>query len=234
MSDQAPAPILEIDDVLPMHSVSGLGRTPLAFRVMAGECVLIEAQHQFQAAEFADLCCGLLPLHRGSVRFIGHDWERMPHERASALRGQIGRIYGKSSWIGFLDTDLNIMLSQLHHTRLSERELRDAAAELSCSFGLPGLPVGRPDALASIDLVRAACVRAFMGEPRLLILDCSQLEQIEYLVPALVQASTAAQNRHAASIWLTHADLVWDGHSLPTTLQLRLTDRGLEPMAQRS
>jgi phospholipid/cholesterol/gamma-HCH transport system ATP-binding protein len=233
MSDRTPAPILEILDALPMDSMSGLGRAPLALRIMAGQCVLIEAQHQSQVSEFGDLCCGLLPLRQGSVRFIGYDWNRVAHEGASAMRGQIGRVYGKTSWIGFLGTDLNILLPQLHHTRRSEQELRNVAAELARSFGLPGLPTGRPDSLGSTDLVRAACVRAFIGQPRLLILDNAELGQIDLLVPALVQALTAAHNRHAASIWLTHADLVWNDRFLPTAERLRLTDRGLVRMVQR-
>src|SRR5262249_35414150 len=141
---------------------------------------------------------------------------------------------GKGSWISFLGTDVNILLPQLHHTRRSEQELRNTAAELSHSLGLPGLPTGRPDSLASIDLVRAACVRAFIGQPRLLILDSAELEQIDNLVPALVQALTAVHNRHAASIWLTHSDLMWRDNALPTAARLRLTDRGLVSTVRRS
>jgi phospholipid/cholesterol/gamma-HCH transport system ATP-binding protein len=234
MSDHGPTPILEILGALPMGSVGGLRSVPLDLRIMAGECILIEAQHESQAAEFGDLCCGLLPLSEGSVRFVGYEWSLMTHEAASAMRGQIGRVHGKTSWIGFLGTDVNILLSQLHHTRRPEQELRNAAAELSRSFGLPGLPMGHPDSLAGIDLVRAACVRAFMGQPRLLILDNAELEQVDHLVPALVQTLTAAHDRHAASIWLTHSDLVWNNNSLPTTARFRLTDRGLVPMRQRT
>jgi len=234
MSERTSTPILEILDALPMDPGSGLGRAPLALRIMAGQCVLVEAQYRSQAAEFGDLCCGLLPLSQGSVRFVGYDWDRMPHEGASAMRGQIGRVYGRASWIGFLGTDANILLPQLHHTRRTEHELRDTAVELSRSFGLPGLPTGRPDALTSQDLVRAACVRAFTGEPRLLILESAELGQIDNLVPALVQALTTAHNRHAASIWLTHSGLVWDDRSLPTTVRFRLTDRGLVPMERHA
>src|ERR1700757_4666299 len=93
------------------------------------------------------------------------------------LHRQCGARYGEGSWIGFLGTDINILLPQLHHTKRSESDLREAAAQLSRSFGLPGLPISRPDALAGIDLARSACVRAFMGKPRLLILNSSELEQ---------------------------------------------------------
>ena len=232
MSDHSPTPILEVLDVLPMVSVTGLGHAPLSLRIMAGDCVLIEAQDRSQAAQFSDLCCGLLPLRQGSIRFYGSDWEGMPHERAAAMRGQIGRVDGQALWIGFLGIDANILLPQLHHTRRSEQELRNAAAELSCGFGLPGLPIGRPDSLTSTDLVRAACVRAFLGQPRLLILNSAELERLDDLVPSLVQALTAAHDRHAASIWLTHTKLIWNDRALPTTVRLRLTESGLVPAEQ--
>lgn len=234
MSDRTPPPVLEILNALPRDAVSGLGRAPLALRIMAGQCVHIEAQYRFQTAEIGDLCCGLLPLSQGTVRFLGVDWNRMGHEIASARRGQIGRVYGRTSWIGFLGIDFSILLPQLHHTRRPEHELRNAAAELSRSFGLPGLPTGHPDSLGDIDLVRAACVRAFVGLPRLLILEWAELAQVDNLMPGLVQALIAAQNRHAAIIWLTHSNLVWNDHALPATARFRLTDRGLVPVAERA
>jgi phospholipid/cholesterol/gamma-HCH transport system ATP-binding protein len=194
---------------------------------MAGDSVLIEAHDPLQAAEFADLCCGLLPLRSGSVRFLGNDWASTPHERASALRGRIGQLCGANSWINFLSADANILLQQLHHTRLPVELLRDRAAELSCGFGLPGLPLARPHELRSEDLVRAACVRAFIGEPRLVILRSQELEHVADLRPALLNALTAAHNRQAATIWLMPSRQVWNDRSVPATLRLRLTDHGL-------
>jgi phospholipid/cholesterol/gamma-HCH transport system ATP-binding protein len=230
MSGGAPTPILEMTRALPEASAGGFGHAPIDFRLMAGECALIDAQDASKAAEFADLCCGLLPLHSGTVRFLGHDWMHASNEFTSAMRGQIGRVYGEGSWIGFLGTDINILLPQLHHTKRPEADLREAAAQLSRSFGLPGLPISRPDTLAGIDLARAACVRAFMGKPRLLILNNSELEQKPHLVPPLMQALTAAHDRHAASIWLTCRDAVWSKLYFPTAARFRLTERGLVAM----
>jgi phospholipid/cholesterol/gamma-HCH transport system ATP-binding protein len=196
---------------------------------MAEDSILIEADDPSQATEFADLCCGLLPLRSGSVRFLGNDWASTSHERACALRGRIGQLRGANSWIRFLSVDANILLQQLHHTRLPMELLRDRAAGLSLGFGLPGLPVTRPDELSFEDLVRAACVRAFIGEPRLVILNSHQeLEHVPDLRPALLNALTAARNRQAATIWLRPSDVVWNDRSAPATVRLRLTNRGLQ------
>lgn len=199
----------------------------LNLRVMAEDSILIEAQDQTQAAEFADLCCGLLPLQSGSVSFLGNDWASTPHERASALRGRIGQTCGAHSWIRFLGADANILLQQLHHTRLSLELLRDRAAELSRAFGLPGLPLVRPHELRFDDRVRATCVRAFVGEPRLVILKSHELEQVAGLRIAVLDALAAARNRQAATIWLMPGHDVWHDRSVPATMRLRLTDHGL-------
>jgi phospholipid/cholesterol/gamma-HCH transport system ATP-binding protein len=198
----------------------------LDLRMMPGDSVLIGVEGPAQAAEFADLCCGLIALREGSVSFLGVDWARASHEQASALRGRIGQAHGANSWIEFLSADANILLQQLHHTRLAESVLRDRAAGLSQQFGLPGLPLTLPNELPFEDLVRADLVRAFLGEPRLLILKNPELEQVANLTPALLNALAAAHDRRAASIWLTSSDILWNDPTLPVTTRLRLTEDG--------
>jgi phospholipid/cholesterol/gamma-HCH transport system ATP-binding protein len=206
---------------------SALGVAIFDLRVMADACILIDAQDTSLASEFANLCCGLLPLRNGVVRFLGRDWARAADEHAAALRGRIGRLYGANSWVPFLGTDANILLPQLHHTRRLEWELREAAAQLACSFGLPGLPTARPDELSSDDLLRAACVRAFVGRPQLLIIEGSLLEQSPDLALPVVNALLAAKVRHTATIWLSCGDILHDDRALPVSTRLRLTGRGL-------
>lgn len=225
-------PVLDLAGAQPLPFTTRLPPVPLDLQLMPGQCVLIEARDPIQAGEFADLCCGLRPLLRGNVRFLGRDWADTQDERAAAMRGRIGRTFGSASWISYLGADENILLSQLHHTHRPEPMLRDAAAELSRSFGLPGLPLALPGALSAIDLARAACVRAFMGEPLLLMLESPVQDQLPELVPPLLNALAAAHDRQAASIWLTRGDFVWADRSFPATVRLRLVDRGLVPVRE--
>ena len=230
MSGREGTPVLEISGAVPEPAGSRLPSVPLDLRVMAGDCILIHVGSALQARDFADLCCGLIPLRNGSVRFLGRDWANTPNELGAALRGHIGRALAAKSWIGFLPTDINILLAQLHHTRLAEHALRATATELSVAFGLPGLPVMRPDALTSADLLRASCVRAFMGQPRLLFLENPELERVEDLVPALLNALLTVHDQPAASIWLTPGELLWNDRSFPASVRLRLAQRGLVPV----
>jgi phospholipid/cholesterol/gamma-HCH transport system ATP-binding protein len=220
-------PVLELVGALPDAASTRLPAVPLDLQLLHGQCALIEARDSSQATDFADLCCGMLPLRQGSVRFLGRDWLEASEEQAQAMRGRIGRLDGMGHWIGFLGTDANILLSQLHHTRHSETALRETAAELAHLFGLPGLPLMRPEALADTDLARAACVRAFIGEPLLLILEAPEQEQVTEIVASLHNALAAARDRQAAVVWLTRSDLVWNDRSFPATMRLRLSDRGL-------
>ncbi|HTU54036.1 MAG TPA: ABC transporter ATP-binding protein [Acetobacteraceae bacterium] len=221
------APVLQLLSAEPARGAADLPPIPLTLELLPGDLALIEVRSPAWAAEFADLCSGLTKLARGSVRFLGRDWASLPEMQASALRGRIGRVPGAGAWIGFAGTDLNILLPQLHHTRRPLEPLRDAAADLARAFGLPGLPLVRPDALAPADLARAACVRALLGEPRLVLLESPEQGQFADLVPPLLNALAAARDRGAAAIWLTDSDLVWNDRSFPATLRLRFSERGL-------
>lgn len=221
------APILELLGAVPDPAEGRLPPATFDLSVMSGEFALIEAKDPLLAAEFTDLCCGLLTIRKGSVRFLGRDWATSADEIAAAMRGRIGRVYGPESWIGSLSADANILWSQLHHTRRSESVLREAAADVSRRFGLPGLPLDRPAALSDTDLLRAGCVRAFVGEPQLVILANGELDEIADLRSALLNAITAMRHRQAACLWLTDGGQIWQDRSCPATIRLRLSERGL-------
>ncbi|HXQ53885.1 MAG TPA: ATP-binding cassette domain-containing protein [Stellaceae bacterium] len=220
-------PILALAASRPLSEPGEPPQPAIELRVMAGELALVDARHATQVAWFGDLCCGLAPLASGSVRFLGRDWSKLPHTYAAALRGRIGRVFSTRSWIGHLDVATNILLPQLHHTREELGELRQRATSLACAFGLPGLPLVRASELSEGDLARAACVRAFLGDPLLLVLESPVQGRYATLVPPLLDALARARDRGAAAIWLTRSDLVWHNPSVSATHRLRLDDRGV-------
>lgn len=225
------APVLDLAGARPSTDRGEAPPPRTDLRLMAGELALIDARRAARSAWLADLCCGLLPLVEGSARFLGRDWSAVPKDYANALRGRIGRVFSAGGWIGFIDVAANILLPQLHHTRDDASELRARAADLCCAFGLPGLPLVRPGELAASDLARAACVRAFLGDPMLVVLESPVQGRFATLLPPLLQALAAARDRGAAAIWITRSDIVWRDPSVPAALRLRLGDRDLEPAA---
>jgi phospholipid/cholesterol/gamma-HCH transport system ATP-binding protein len=223
------APVLDVAAARPQAWGDEAPVPEIDLRLMAGELALVDARHAARRAWLGDLCCGLVPLAAGTARFLDRNWSAVPPDYADALRGRIGRVFFSGSWIGFMDVSANILLPQLHHTRDDPTELRDRATALCCAFGLPGLPLVRPGELAASDLARAACARAFLGDPALVLLESPVQGRFTNLMPPLLNALAAARDRGAAAVWFTRSDLVWRDPSVPATMRLRLGERGLLP-----
>ncbi|MBR0670569.1 P-loop NTPase family protein [Neoroseomonas soli] len=217
--------------VLAMEAARDLGMTEdgivLDLRLEAGELALVLAPEPSRAARCADLASGLDLAAEGQVTFLGYDWSRQPDDIADALRGRIGRVFHNGGWIPYLSLAENILLPLLHHTRTPEPELRDRAAALAHAFGLPGLPLERPTSAPVADLARAACVRAFLGEPMLVLLeDPLQQGRVPDLAAPLRDAVAAARARGAACLWMTSNAMFWGDSSPPSSQRLVLSDRG--------
>jgi phospholipid/cholesterol/gamma-HCH transport system ATP-binding protein len=201
----------------------------LSLRLGRGDLVLVQTYNPVRSSWFADLCCGLVPLADGAVHFLGRDWARLPRDYTAALRGRIGRTFNDGGWMEFVDVLNNILLPQLHHTRRDLGALRAEALALAAEFGLPGLPLSRPQNVSPADLVRAACVRAFLGEPALLVLENPLQNRFRDLLPPLLAAVAAARGRGAAIVWLTDGELTWRDRLVTADYRLRLTEHGLMP-----
>lgn len=223
-------PILSLSGV---RSVELFGRSigTLDLTLEPGTLALIDARDAMLAAAFADVCCGLHHPEEGEVRFLQRDWSRQPPEMADALRGLIGRVMSMPGWLRFLDAGTNIMLQQLHHTRVDQAALREDAARLAENFGLPGLPSGSMSELTPGDLMRAGFVRAFLGGPKLIILESPVQGLHQAMVPALINKLLDVCNQGGAGMWLTRSRLVWDNPAFPATHRMRLDHHGLSSIA---
>ncbi len=225
-------PVLQLLSALSFFEASALPNAPLDLQLAQGECALIETPDPARTTAFADLCSGMVALREGAVRCMGYDWTGLGRERAAALRGRIGRLHHRGAWNAMLGTHVNIMLGRLHHTREPEPAIAQAATELARQLGLPGLPLVRPDQLSERDLMRAGCVRAFLGEPQLLLLESSiGADRAELTIP-LLDLLSRALDRGAAAICFTRDAAFWQAQSFPLTHRLSLTDDGLKPMVQ--
>jgi phospholipid/cholesterol/gamma-HCH transport system ATP-binding protein len=222
---------MTVQPVLALNAARGVGELmplgALDLTLLPGEFALIEVPGSRRGAAFADLCSGLVPLTGGTIHFLGRDWHGTPRRRADALRGHIGRLFHLPLRTNTLDVANRVLLARLHHTRISETVLRAEATELALRFGLPGLPVGPARRLTETDLLRAACVRAFLGRPRLVILELPVTTQQDGLLSALLEVGAEARGQGLTVMWLAGTGPALHDRSVRATHRLRLTDIGL-------
>lgn len=191
-------------------------------RFLGGELALIRVERQQQGTVLGDTCAGLEIPFKGEVSFLGKKWSQLPPDVANALRGRIGRVFVRGNWLGHLSLLDNLLLPQLHHTRRPLAELRNEAAKLAEKFDLPGVPLGYSKDSLRTDLQRAACVRAFLGQPMLILLEESSEGCFKEMMPNLINSIREARNRGAAVIWLTSDKFIWRDLSIPATRRYRL------------
>jgi len=207
---------------------------PVTLTLAPGALVLANLRGPLRREAFADTACGLLPPGEGAVLFQGRRWAEVTDEHGAAMRGRIGRLFGRDSWLPELPLDDNILLAPRFHTRKPDRALREEAARLSAAFGLPGLPVTAPAALTAGELHRAGLVRAFLNEPALVILeDPLCLDGVE-LLPPLMQEIRAVRDRGGAVLWLTHGTPSAVERHVPATERLRLSQGVLHAVTDRA
>ena len=191
------------------------------------EMLLIHLQHSRQGSVLADACAGLIKPQKGTVQFLGKDWSMMPPDVENALRGRIGRVFTGGNWINHLTLLENILLPQLHHTRRSAKDLYEEAGRLAEGFGLPGVPAGFPNMFRQVDLRIAACVRAFLGRPSLVVLEDPTSGAHAEMVPHLINAIGEVRGSGSAVIWMIAQDKIWRDRSIPATRRYRLAGRKL-------
>lgn len=223
-------PVLELSEARPVFVEEGVSPIPYSLSLGAGECVLIECHDAQHAQRFTDLCAGMFPLAGGSVKCLGLDWSTLDDRRANALRGLLGRVGEEAGWSDFYPMQVNMLAPALYHTNTPLDDLVTEATELSVAFGLPGLPLERPDHMSFLDRRRAEYVRAFMGEPVLLLLANPVGREPEDLYNTFLSVLTTARDRGCAVVWIASDRSVWQDYAQEDMQFFRLSDGGLIAM----
>lgn len=202
------------------HYETGLWN--ISFELNPGDLLLVRMERENERLPLADAAEGLVLAAQGAVKFCGEDWHGMSADHAAAQRGKIGRLFDDEGWISDVDVDENIMLAQRHHTRRSEEEIREEAVKFARMFGLPGLPRGRPGRVRRWDLRKAACVRAFLGQPVLVIIEQAVRGVYADLTAPLVNAVQAARRHGAAVLWTLTDPQIWNYPGLRATSRAKM------------
>jgi len=199
----------------------------------AGDLVLIQVVDLHQAELWADLAVGLVSPQNGRVSILGNDLSGLDTQTCNWLRGRVGRVFGRGNWIDRLSLLDNVLLSARHHSGRDADDLRAEASTLARAFDLPGIPLGMPDRFTRMDLQRAACVRAFLGDPLLVILEDPTYAAPANLLKPLVDAIRAARNRGAAVMWFSPSSDIWRDRSIPVTRRYRMAGNELMEFGSR-
>ncbi len=205
----------------PMHD---RGLEAAAFALDAGDLLLMRVGAGQRRTPVADVAQGVLAPEAGTVAFLDEDWQGVLPDRAAALRGRIGRVFGTGGWLSNLDVDENITLAQRYHTDRAEEEILEEARQLGRAFGFEELPAARPHTLERDVLRRAQWVRAFLGQPRLLLFEHPTQELDGHWVEPLVARMQAARQGGAAVVWITADPVEWNFSGMNATLKFEWKD----------
>jgi phospholipid/cholesterol/gamma-HCH transport system ATP-binding protein len=205
-------PIIEMEAVTVAGATAHVtGLSELSFGLGAGELMIVEPERHVETVSFFDVAAGLIHPDAGVVQFCGQDWRRMGLFAQSAARGRIGRIFAVEGWVSNLSIFENIALSQRHHTTRPDQDLQREAATLLERIGLRDCLAERPHVLSRGELRRAQWVRAFMGEPALLLLNAPLLDvRPDEQVP-LLELLCEARSRGVAAMWKSRDAASWSG-----------------------
>jgi phospholipid/cholesterol/gamma-HCH transport system ATP-binding protein len=206
------------------------GLWQISFTLNPGDLLLVRIERENERLPLADATEGLAAPVGGTVSFLGDDWRTLSADRAATQRGKIGRLFEDEGWISDIDVDENIMLAQRHHTRRTDDDIIDEALNLSRAFGLPGLPRGRPGRMRRWDLRKAACIRAFLGQPRLIIIEQPVRGVYADFMAPLLSAVQAARARGAAILWTVTDPQIWNNRAVRATIRARMLGSELRPM----
>lgn len=136
---------------------------------------------------------------------------------AAANRGRIGCVFETPGWISSLTVAENVMLRERHHGCRRNQEIRAEADALATQLGTGPLPQLRPHRVRKRELRIYEWVRACLGRPSLLILECPERGVERAALDALVDVVTDAVTQGAAAIWLTDSETVWRHDGLKHT-----------------
>lgn len=224
--------------ILSMRGVSlvgarGVAAKPFDFDLGRREVAMIEFNDDSDAYYFVDVCLGLTEPAGGQVWCLGYPWAGKGYRARLAHRNRIGTLVGTEAWRAYVPVAEVALTPRLYHTREREDVAVAEATVLGRRFGLPGLPTGVPETVRRRDLVRAACVTAFLGAPELVVIADRAMDGIPELATAMAQAIGEVLERGGAVLWMVESFAAPAARLVAADHALRLRDRSLSPARRR-
>ena len=225
-----PSPVARLwfrDADLPASAAHERALDGVTLELSPGELVLVELDERHPSVPLLDAALGLIEPTRGSVGFNTEPWHRRTTKSAAKARSLIGSVLDRAEWLANLKVDQSILLAGEHHSDASDADLRRDATYWAEHFGLEGLPKERPYAVTRAVLRRAACVRALMGKPELLLLEQPTRDGSPQFTEQLIAATTIARRWGASVLWTTTNPAVYQEVAALADGVLRVDDTRL-------
>ncbi len=203
---QPVVPVLAFEDVS-VVSEAGQQAVMNAFSlsVLPGEVVSVALERDDESLPFAELALGLQAPAGGTVRFGGRDWSAMGAFEQAAARGRCGAVFALPCWVSSLPVRENILLRAEYHTSTPTDELLADAMAKARLAGLADIDARRPDFVPTRELRVLEWVRAFTGDPALVVLVCpedgapgAQLAGLERLIRQAIEQGSGV-------LWFTRS-----------------------------
>ena len=208
------------------------GLEDVSFALRPGELLWVLAEPGRDRLPLADLAGGLLDPQAGAVIFDGEDWADLSPDRGAAQRGLLRRVFDHGGWLSNLDVDENIILAQRFHAARADADLHDEAGRVAAALGLAEIPRVRPALLPRHELRRLQWVRAFMGEPALLLLEEPLRGLPSAWTPPLLRHLQAWRERGGAVLWLAADPAEAARPDLKPTLKMAMQGAKMQPVPE--
>jgi phospholipid/cholesterol/gamma-HCH transport system ATP-binding protein len=195
-----------------------------------GEVAIIHVDDENEASAMVDLCVGLTIPTSGRVRFLGVDWATRTRPQRLHRRRRVGVVAQTEVWPAQMTIMDSILLAPLYHSDRPRDEVVAEATRLARLFGLPGLPADRREMTPRRVLVRAGCVRGFLGSPDLVLMQDRLLDHAPELAAPAAQAISTICARGGAVLWITSVMASPASRFIEADHAYRLGDTGLVRM----
>lgn len=202
----------------------GCGVRDVSLVVEGWEFVLIKVDADECPIPLFDLMQGLVDPDVGVVKYLGDSWDIMHPTEKARRRTTMGRTFAsEGAWVSNLSLYDGCALSAIYHGLLDPDELRTRMADLARDAGMKAVPLLRPHEVGHRDLLRSQWVRAFLLNPKLVLLEQPTSAQIEDDLPLLSRMVDRCIGWGGSVVWLTFSDNVWNSQRLREGRRMKIS-----------
>ena len=200
----------------------------VSFQLQQGQLVLVRRPTGATKQLLAGAVLGLVRPKRGEVLVEGKCWSRTSYHDRLQMRSRIGRVFDSGGWLISMSVMDNIMLQERHHRLEDDETLRQRVISMLSDFEMSP-PTDRPAYVEDWKLRICQCVRALLGNPKLLVLERPFNGVSKQHRETLFRIEQKYRDRGGATLWITDCPLVWSTKKLKDAKRFEIVGENLVP-----